>query len=157
MQPSPLTPEDLRRVRRFRALLTFSGLFNITLAAPLMVPGLSRDYLAFLSRLNTWLSLGGREVVAPDGVGALLANTAGIDLVLIGVLVLYAARAPLSRWFIPAANAVGRLLFAGVVVYSVVVSDLARIVLVIGAIDVVLAVAFVVSLFGLRAALARPG
>ena len=145
---------DVRRTKRFRAFLVFSGLFNITLAAPLMLPELTGRYLALLWRVNGLLSLGGREPVAPaGGVGALLAYTAGVDLVLIGVLVLYAARDPLSRWFIPAANAAGRSAFALIVLYYVVVYEVARIVLLIGLVDVIVSGVFAYYLLSLRAAL----
>lgn len=126
-----------------RRLLWFSGGFNVTLAAPLALPWTLGPYLRALSACNAWLGLGGRplEVPAPGGP-ALLANTAGIDLVLIGLFVLYAARDPSRRRFIVAANAVGRLAFAGVVGYHVLTADVARIVLLIGGIDVLIALGF---------------
>ena len=140
-----------RRTKRFRAFLIFSGLFNIVLAAPLMVPELYKYYLAFLWNLNGLLSLSGQEPVAPSGgVIALLINTAGIDLVLIGTFVIYAARDPLSRWFIPAANAVARSIFATVILYYVIVYDIARIVLLVGVLDVIISGVFAYYLFSLR-------
>lgn len=136
---------------RFRVLLIFSGVFNIVLAAPLIVPELYRHYFALLWNVNSLLSLGGREPIAPsEGINALLINTAGIDLVLIGVFVLYSARAPLLRWFIPATNAAGRTMFAGIILYYVLVLDIARIVLVIGIIDILISGAFIYYLFALR-------
>jgi hypothetical protein len=151
--PDARTAAQERQLRRFRALLTFSGLFNVVLAAPLMVPELHARYFALLWKLNGALSLGGQEPVAPvGGVGALLVNTAGIDLVLIGVIVLYAAGDPLARRFIPAANAAGRTVFAGVIAYYVIAYDVARIVTLIGGIDLAISVAFVYFLRSLRAA-----
>lgn len=113
-------PGYTTRMTALRRLLWLSGGFNVTLAAPLALP---------------W------TLPAPGGP-ALLANTAGIDLVLIGLFVLYAARDPSRRRFIVAANAVGRLAFAAVVGYQVLTADVARIVLLIGGIDVVIALGF---------------
>jgi len=140
-----------RQIRRFRGVLIFSGLFNIVLAAPLMVPELYRHYLALFWKLNGILSLGGHAPVTPySPVSALLINTAGIDLVLIGTIVLYAAQHPLSRWLIPAVNAAGRTLFAGVILYYVIVYDIPRIVLLIGGIDLMISGAFAYFLHSLR-------
>ncbi|HWR01458.1 MAG TPA: hypothetical protein VN371_06305, partial [Chlorobaculum sp.] len=67
-----------RQIGRFRGFLIFSGLFNIVLAAPLMVPELYGRYLAVFWRLNEMLGLGGVAPVMPfSPVGALLVNTAG--------------------------------------------------------------------------------
>jgi ABC-type Fe3+-siderophore transport system permease subunit len=135
---------DRSPIRAFRRLLIFSGSFNVLLAAPLAVPWLLGPYLRALSAFNAWLELGGRPVEAPAfGVPALLANTAGIDLVLIGAFVLYAARDPLRRRFIVGANAVGRLLFAVVIAYYVLALDVARIVVAIGSIDVAISLGFI--------------
>lgn len=140
-----------RKIRQFRAFLIFSGLFNIVLAAPLMVPELYTHYLTLLWKINGLFGLGGQEPIPPSGgVSALLINTAGIDLVLIGVFVLYAARDPVSRWFIPAVNAVARTFFACVIVYYVLVYDIARIVLVIGIVDVMISGVFLYYLLSLK-------
>jgi hypothetical protein len=140
-----------RQIGRFRGFLIFSGLFNIVLAAPLMVPELYRHYLALFWRLNDMLGLGGDAPVMPfNPVGALLVNTAGIDLVLIGAIVLYAAWNPLSHWVIPAVNAAGRTLFAGVILYYVIIYDIPRIVLLIGAIDLMISGVFAYFLHSLR-------
>lgn len=139
-----------RQLGRFRGVLIFSGLFNIVLAAPLMVPELYGHYLELFWKLNGLLSLGGDAPLTPySPVGALLINTAGIDLVLIGTIVLYAAQDPLSRWFIPAVNAIGRTLFAGVILYYVIVYQIPRIVLLIGGIDLIISGAFAYFLHAL--------
>jgi len=140
-----------RQIWRFRGFMIFSGLFNIVLAMPLMVPELYSHYLALFWTLNEMLGLGGHAPVIPySPVGALLINTAGIDLVLIGAIVLYAARDPLSRWFIPAVNAAGRTLFAGVILYYVIVYDIPRIVLLIGGIDLLISGVFAYFLHSFR-------
>jgi hypothetical protein len=142
---------DAQLLQMFRWLLGFSGTFNIAMAAPLIVPQVYKQYFALLSALNERLALGGDSLVAPpDGINALLINTAGIDLVLIGVFVLYAAMDPIHRWFIPAANAVGRTAFAGVVTYYAVVHHLARFVFALGLVDVMISIGFVYYLYRLR-------
>jgi hypothetical protein len=139
------------RVARFRKLLVASGLFNIALTSPLIPPGLHGRYIALLGEVNAALGLGGQPPVVPTaGPGALLVNTAGIGLVLVGVFVVYAAGDPLARWVIPAVNAVGRALFAAIVVAYVATDDLVRVVLVIGIFDVVFAAGFVWFLLALR-------
>jgi hypothetical protein len=139
------------QISRFRGFMIFSGLFNIVFATPLMVPELYGRYLALFWRLNEMLGFGGVAPVMPfSPVGALLVNTAGIDLVLIGAVVLYAAQDPLSRWFIPALNAAGRTLFSGVILYYVIVYDIPRIVLLIGGIDLMISGVFAYFLHSLR-------
>ncbi len=140
-----------RTTLQFRAFLVFSGWFNIILAAPLMVPEIYKHYLEFLWHINDILSLGGQKPVPPSGgVAALLINTAGIDLVLIGIFVLYAAGEPVRRWFIPAANAIARSVFAAVILYYVMVYDIARIVMLIGVMDLVISGLFAYYIFALR-------
>lgn len=130
-------------VNQFSRLLFFSGAFNITLALPLAFPVMAERYLLFLWQVNRFLSLGGKEIIYPkEGIASLFINTAGIDLVLIGVIVLYASFDPLNRKFIPLANAIGRTLFAAVVAYYVITMDIAHLVLVIGGIDVAISIGF---------------
>lgn len=146
-------PSPQQNVVRFRAVLIFSGLFNILLAAPLMIPGIFEQYLGLFWSMNEALGLGGHEpAVSAAGVYALLVNTAGIDLVLIGSIVLWSSRDPVSFWFVPALNAVGRTIFAGVIVYYVIAFDIPRIVLLIGGIDLGISALFVWYLLALRKA-----
>lgn len=136
---------------QFRWLLFASGSFNIVLAAPLAVPHLAGPYLALLWDINQMLGLpGAPPVVPPPGVGAMLANTAGIDLVLIGTLVIYAGLDPLRRRFIIVANAIGRVIFALLIVYYVITANLAILVLIIGFIDLAISAGFVHFLIRLR-------
>ena len=140
-----------RQIGRFRGFLIFSGLFNIVFATPLMLPELYGRYLLVFWKLNDLLGLRGVAPVMPfSPVGALLVNTAGIDLVLIGAIVLYAAQDPLSRWVIPALNAAGRTLFSGVILYYVIVYDIPRIVLLIGGIDLMISGVFAYFLYSIR-------
>ena len=85
-----------------------------------------------------------------EGINALFVNTAGIDLVLIGVIVFYSGFDPIQRKFIPLANAIGRTLFAVIIVYYCIVFDIARLVLVIGGIDVLISAGFCYYLIKLR-------
>jgi hypothetical protein len=143
--------ESGAQLRGFQRLLCFSGTFNIVMAAPLILPQVYKHYFKFLTAVNDRLALGGSPLIPPaEGVNALLINTAGIDLVLIGVFVLYAALCPARRWFIPAANAAGRTAFAGIIAYYVFTQDIARIVFVVGIIDVLISIAFVCYLIRLR-------
>jgi len=135
----------------FSKLLIFSGLFNITLAFPLAFPGTVAPYFQFMWFMNQWLGLGGTEPLPALGpINAFFVNTAGIDLVLVGVIVIYSGFAPLKRRFIPIANAAGRTLFAILVAYYWLVFDLIEIIVVIGAIDVMISAGFVYYLIRLK-------
>ena len=140
-----------KTINQFRKLLFFSGLFNIVLAFPLVFPNLYEKYFHLLWTINQFLGLGGKEPIPPEaGLNALLINTAGIDLVLIGVIVFYSGYDPIKRKFIPLANAAGRTFFALIIAYYVVISDIARLVLVIGGIDVLISAGFCYYLLKLR-------
>lgn len=139
------------QVKRFRKLLVFSGLFNIVLAFPLIIPELYKTYVDVICRLNDFLALGGSRPNLPeDGLSQLFINTAGIDLVLIGSIVLSAAIDPMKYRLVPLLNAVGRTLFAVIVLYYVLVYDIIRFVLAIGIIDVLISMGFVYFLATIR-------
>jgi len=77
-----------KTVKQFSRLLFFSGAFNIILAFPLIFPVIYERYFELLWAANQFLSLGGKQLIPPEeGINALLVNTAGIDLVLIGIKV----------------------------------------------------------------------
>jgi hypothetical protein len=138
-------------VNQFKKLLFFSGAFNVVLALPLVFPVLYEKYFYLLWTVNQFLALGGKELIPPkDGIYALFINTAGIDLVLIGVIVFYAGFNPIKRRFIPLANAVGRTFFALIIIYYVITMDIARLVLIIGGIDVMISIGFGYFLMKLR-------
>lgn len=140
-----------KTVKQFRKLLFFSGIFNIILAFPLIFPPIYKKYFQLLWMINQFLNLGGKQPIPPgEGINALLVNTAGIDLVLIGVIVFYSGFDPMRWRFIPFANAIGRTLFATIVVYYCIVFDIARLILVIGGFDVLISAGFVYFLFKLR-------
>lgn len=83
-------------VIQFKRLLTFSGVFNIIGAFMFITPRFYESYLLFFNTLNPAIGLGGNSISIPQDIfHALFINTAGIDLVLIGVIVLFTAREPL--------------------------------------------------------------
>lgn len=135
----------------FSKLLIFSGLFNITLALPLAFPGTIEPYFQFMWFMNQWLGLGGSEpLYAHEPINAFFVNTAGIDLVLVGSIVIYGGLAPLQRKAIPILNAIGRTLFAFLVIYYCVALDLIQIIAVIGVIDIIISSGFVYFLLRLK-------
>ena len=135
----------------FKKLILFSGLFNIIFAAPLILPFTFRRYLDLLSFLNSVLNFGGVPVSAVnDGIHALLINTAGIDLALIGSIVLYAYFDPENRIGILLLNAIGRTLFFFVIIYYCFEYDIARITLAFGVLDLFISSGFVFFYFRLR-------
>ena len=71
-------------------------------------------------------------------------------IVLIGSIVLVSAIAPLKYRLIPLLNAVGRTLFAVIIVYYVIAYDIMRFVLVIGVIDVLISIGFIYFLMAIR-------
>ena len=138
-------------IKRFRLLLFFSGIFNIILAFPLIFPVIYEKYFQLLWTINQFLNLGGKQPIHPgEGINALLINTAGIDLVLIGVIVFYSGIDPMRLSFIPFTNAIGRTLFATIIIYYSIVFDIARLVLVIGGIDIFISAGFIYFLIKLR-------
>ena len=140
-----------KTVKQFGKLLFFSGAFNIILAFPLIFPVIYQKYFQLLWATNQFLNLGGKPLIPPkEGINAFLVNTAGIDLVLIGVIVFYSGFDPIQRKFIPLANAIGRTLFAVIIAYYCIVFDIARLVLVIGGIDVLISAGFCYYLIKLK-------
>ncbi len=141
----------LDQIKYFKKLLIFSGLFNIILAFPLIIPSFFKSYIYFIYHLNELVGLGGTMPVLPeDGLSQLLINTAGIDLVLIGSIVLVSAIDPVKFRLIPLLNAIGRTLFAVIIVYYVFIYDIIRFVLVVGIIDIFISMGFVYFLVQIR-------
>jgi hypothetical protein len=69
-------------------------------------------------------------------------NTAGLVLCLVGAMLLYAARNLKDRSGIPLLNAVGRTIWALLVIYYTFTQDLARLFLIFAAVDITIAAAF---------------
>lgn len=130
----------------FRNLLRFSGIFNIILAFPFIIPHFYEYYLEFYNWLNSSLMLGGNSITIPtDSFHVLFIHTAGIDLVLIGSFVLWASRDPYkdSSRFIIWMNGAGRFLFFILVTYYTVMRGLIGIFFMIGVIDLFITSAFI--------------
>lgn len=130
-------------LQKFKNLLLFSGLFNIVFAFPLIIPGIYEYYLELLNNFNFVIGLGGCPVAIPENpLNALFINTAGIDLVLIGAIILVVSRKPMENRMIILLNGIGRLLFALVISYYVVIADIIQIIIVFGLIDVLISIGF---------------
>ncbi len=130
-------------LKQFKNLLRFSGIFNIASAFLLIIPVVYEYYLLFFNDINFALELGGQPVSIPTNpLNALLINTAGIDLVLIGAIVLVVSKNPLRNRTIILLNGIGRLLFAFIIAYYVFAADLIRIIIIFGLIDVLISIGF---------------
>jgi len=133
-----------KTIKQFSNLLRFSGIFNIASAFLLIIPIVYEYYLLFFNDINLALGLGGQPVSLPTNpLNALLINTAGIDLVLIGTIVLVASKNPLKNRTIILLNGIGRLLFALIIAYYVFAADLIRIIVIFGLIDVIISIGFI--------------
>lgn len=134
------------RVIQFKRLLRFSGAFNIIGALLLIFPKVYESYLFFFNRLNSSLNLGGNSISIPSDIfHTLFINTAGLDLVLIGIIILLVSKDPLSRTnrFIILCNGIARSAFAVIIVYYAISQNLIRIFVIIGAIDCLITIGFI--------------
>jgi ABC-type Fe3+-siderophore transport system permease subunit len=132
-----------KNLKQFKNLLRFSGIFNIVSAFLLIFPVVYEYYLLFFNDINSALGLGGQPVSIPSNpLNALLINTAGIDLVLIGAIVLVVSKNPMRNRTIILLNGIGRLLFALIIAYYVFASDLIRIIVLFGLMDVIISIGF---------------
>ncbi len=138
--------KEMKIVIRFKFLLRFSGIFNITAATMFIFPKLYEYYLSLFNRINHLIGWGGKDLSIPDDpFHALFINTAGIDLVLIGCIVLIASTNPLnviSRRII-LANGIGRFLFTSFVCYYAIADGLMGIFVVFGVIDFMITSGFI--------------
>ena len=134
----------------FSRFLKFSGLFNIVAASLFMVPGLYRSYVEFYNEVNLCLGLGGGPIVTMDHpFYEMMVNTAGIDLVLIGVIVLLVSADPFDKIHrqIIVANGVGRTLFFFLVGYYTVSGGLLQIFIPFAVLDLFIAGCFFCVLY----------
>lgn len=133
------------RLQHVKAFLVFSGLFNIVFAFPLIIPGLAEIYLNFMTALNAGLGFTGLDYAyTVNPTHLMLINTAGIDLVLIGSIVLYASMKPIERKGLLLLNSVGRTLFLIVIIYNILANDLITLFLIFGIIDLFISIVFVI-------------
>lgn len=136
---------ETKTIIHFKRLLRFSGLFNIILAFPFMIPHLYKHYLELYNTINTNLMLGGNNITIPsDPFHILFIHTAGIDLVLIGTFVLLASINPLGKLekLIILINGIGRVLFFCITSYYFITKGLIGIFAVIGVIDLIITSSF---------------
>ena len=133
-------------VIQFKRLLRFSGIFNIVGAFLFIVPKVYESYLSLFNRLNASMGLGGNDISMPSDIfHTLFINTAGIDLVLIGAIVLAVSSDPLSRTnrFIILCNGIGRSVFAVIIGYYAACQGLIGVFAVIGGIDFLITLGFI--------------
>jgi len=127
--------------KAFNTWVIVAGVYNILNSFAMMVPFLNKSYYRMLSSSSR--VFGGAEILpAADPVNMLFVNTAGLVLVLVGAMLLYAARDLKNRSGIPLLNAVGRTVWALLVIYYTLAQDLPRLFLTFAAIDVTIAAAF---------------
>lgn len=120
-----------------------AGIFNVIAAFPLSMPFLYRQYYALFNSINSMFGLGGREVFPPaEGENMLFINTAGLALVLVGMLLIYASNNIRYRIGIPFLNAIVRMVFSFLLLYYIFTENILRILMVIGVIDIVIAISF---------------
>jgi hypothetical protein len=125
----------------FRVWVIVAGVYNILNSFAMMVPFLNKSYYRMLSGSSRML--GGADILpAADAANMLFVNTAGLVLVLVGAMLLYAARDLKNRSGIPLLNAVGRTVWAVLVIYYTFTQDLPRLFLTFAAIDIIVAAAF---------------
>jgi hypothetical protein len=129
-------------VRALRGWVIGAGIFNIAVAFPLANPFTSRYFYSCLNGLNRSLKLGGEQMRIPNGNEALMSNTVGLALTLVGSLLLYAAADLPARIGIPLLNGLIRVAFALEVAYYVTYSNVAHVFIGIAVIDVIIAAAF---------------
>lgn len=92
------------------------------------------------------MGLGGNSISIPSDIfHTLFINTAGIDLVLIGVIVLAVSSDPLSRTnrLIILCNGIGRSVFAVIIGYYAVCLGLIGVFVIIGGIDFLITLGFI--------------
>jgi hypothetical protein len=101
-----------------RVILVIAGSFTLLMSFPLAIPGVFTDYVYRLWELNLLLGLGGEKPFVPaDGSVRLIINHAGVELVSLSILIIYASRDPVARKFIIYLTMLGRLAFAGFAIY----------------------------------------
>lgn len=130
-----------RTTRAFRVWVIVAGVYNIVNSFAMMVPFLNKSYYRMLSSSSRMFG-GGEILPAADPVNMLFVNTSGLVLVLVGAMLLYAARDLKNRSGIPLLNAVGRTVWAVLVIYYTLAQDLPRLFLTFAAVDVTIAAAF---------------
>ncbi|WP_455672533.1 hypothetical protein [Phocaeicola sp.] len=138
------------RIIIFKRFLKFSGVFNIIAATFFIFPQLYKFYIVFYNEVNEFLRLGGTPISIPiNPFHELMINTAGIDLVLIGSIILFVSNNPigLTNRKIIISNGIGRLLFFFIVGYYSIYDELLHIIIPFAVIDFFIALIFFYLLY----------
>lgn len=114
-----------------------SALVNLAMAAGMTVPGVDRLTYKVMDTVDR--RMGGPGVKAPEGTAAVLANTAGLMLGLVGALLLWSAKDLPARRAVLRWNALGRLAFASLVAVRGATTRLPRMLWGLAAMDLLLA------------------
>lgn len=114
-----------------------SGYINLALAAGMTLPGVDTLTYGMMDAMDR--RLGGPGVKAPEGMPAVLANTAGLTLGLLGTLLLWAAKDLPARKTVPRWNSFARLGFFTLVALRGATTRLPRLLWGLAASDLLLA------------------
>ncbi len=127
------------KIDNFRKWVVGAGLFNIIAAAPLSMPFTVEYFNLFWNSLNHLLGLGGQDLALSVNSNNLLwINTCGLALLLVGFMLLYAAKDLKNRMGVPLLNGGVRVVFSILVSYYVVVADISRVIVLIAIVDVII-------------------
>lgn len=120
------------------------GVFNCIVAFPLSIPFLLKWYINFFNTINSWLNLGGKNWIPPmDGTSMLFINTAGLALILVGMILIYSSYNVSERIMIPFLNGIVRLVWGITAIYYLIQYDIINIIYIIVGIDLLLALVYV--------------
>jgi hypothetical protein len=135
----------------FKRWVFGAGAFKVVIGLPVALPFLYEQCYRLFDTLNSALGLGGAPLVPPaEPANLFLVHIAGMEVFLVGIILLYASRNIKERTAIPLSNAVVHGLFVFLVLYYVMARGVARILLSFAAVDAVLSIVFLYYVFMLR-------
>jgi hypothetical protein len=139
------------RCSSFKKWVFGAGLFKVIIGFPVALPFLYEQYYKLFDALNSALGLGGAPLVPPaEPANLFLIHIAGMEVCLVGIILLYASRNLRDRMAIPLSNALVHGLFVFLVLYYVMARGVARILLSFAVVDAVLSIVFLYYIFALR-------
>lgn len=131
-----------------KLILIIAGSFTLVMSFPLAIPGVFTEYISTLWSLNLALGLGGREPFIPnDGAVLMIINHAGVELISLSVLIIYASFDPVARKFIIYLTMIGRSLFAVFAFYYTYKFDGMQLFYIVGITDIILMVVMLYALY----------
>jgi len=133
-------------MKQLTRLVRFAGWYSVIGGLPLALPFLHPTTNARLRALTDGAAASSLGGPALDATHLLLANTAGLLMMFMGFLLLYAARGLAHRAGIVALVATARLLFSALVLYYLARTDLAAFWAIDAAIDTVCSLALLALL-----------